>query len=108
MGLSDKLNHVEILVKKEADAKDKLLEMLIEGLNLSVRAYNCLKRTGVNTLEELTQKTEEDMFKMRNLGRKSLNEVEFKLQELGLSFRPAIKRSNSVTLFTPRSEAQSK
>lgn len=108
MGLSDKLNRVEILVKKEADAKDKLLEMLIEGLNLSVRAYNCLKRTGVNTLEELTQKTEEDMFKMRNLGRKSLNEVEFKLQELGLSFRPAIKRSNSVTLFTPRSEAQSK
>ena len=108
MELSDNLNLVEILVKKEAEAKDKLLEMLIEGLHLSVRAYNCLKRTGVNTLEELTQKTEEDMFKMRNLGRKSLKEVELKLQELGLSFRPAIKRSHSVTLFTPRSELQSK
>jgi DNA-directed RNA polymerase subunit alpha len=89
MGLTDKLNHVEIMVEKEEEAKDKILEMTIEELDLSVRSYNCLKRAGINTVEELTQKTEEDMIKVRNLGRKSLEEVEFKLKELGLGFRKA-------------------
>jgi len=89
MGLTDKLNNVEILVEKEEEAKDKILDMTIEELDLSVRSYNCLKRAGINSVEELTQKTEEDMIKVRNLGRKSLEEVEFKLKNLGLSFRPA-------------------
>ncbi|HEY8908890.1 MAG TPA: DNA-directed RNA polymerase subunit alpha [Desulfosporosinus sp.] len=89
MGLTDKLNTVEVLVEKEEDAKDKILEMTIEELDLSVRSYNCLKRAGINSVEELTQKTEEDMIKVRNLGRKSLEEVEFKLRDLGLLFRPA-------------------
>jgi DNA-directed RNA polymerase subunit alpha len=89
MGLTDKLNNVEIMVEKEEEAKDKILEMTIEELDLSVRSYNCLKRAGINSVEELTQKTEEDMIKVRNLGRKSLEEVEFKLKELGLGFRKA-------------------
>ncbi|HWQ43699.1 MAG TPA: DNA-directed RNA polymerase subunit alpha [Desulfosporosinus sp.] len=89
MGLTDKLNSVEVIVEKEEDAKDKILEMTIEELDLSVRSYNCLKRAGINSVEELTQKTEEDMIKVRNLGRKSLEEVEFKLRDLGLLFRPA-------------------
>jgi DNA-directed RNA polymerase subunit alpha len=89
MGLTDKLNSVEVLVEKEEEAKDKILEMTIEELDLSVRSYNCLKRAGINSVEELTQKTEEDMIKVRNLGRKSLEEVEFKLRDLGLIFRPA-------------------
>jgi len=89
MGLTEKLNTVEVLVEKEEDAKDKILEMTIEELDLSVRSYNCLKRAGINSVEELTQKTEEDMIKVRNLGRKSLEEVEFKLRDLGLLFRPA-------------------
>jgi DNA-directed RNA polymerase subunit alpha len=89
MGLTDKLSSVEILVEKEEEAKDKILEMTIEELDLSVRSYNCLKRAGINSVEELTQKTEEDMIKVRNLGRKSLEEVEFKLKDLGLLFRPA-------------------
>lgn len=61
--------------------------MTIEELDLSVRSYNCLKRAGINTVQELTQKTEEDMMKVRNLGRKSLEEVQEKLAELGLSLR---------------------
>ena len=89
MGLTDKLSNVEIMVEKEEEAKDKILEMTIEELDLSVRSYNCLKRAGINSVEELTQKTEEDMIKVRNLGRKSLEEVEFKLKELGLGFRKA-------------------
>lgn len=89
MGLTDKLTNVEIMVEKEEEAKDKILEMTIEELDLSVRSYNCLKRAGINSVEELTQKTEEDMIKVRNLGRKSLEEVEFKLKELGLGFRKA-------------------
>jgi len=89
IGLTDKLNNVEIMVEKEEEAKDKILEMTIEELDLSVRSYNCLKRAGINSVEELTQKTEEDMIKVRNLGRKSLEEVEFKLKELGLGFRKA-------------------
>jgi len=87
VGLTDKLNNVEIMMEKEEDSKDKMLLMLIEDLKLSVRAYNCLKRSGVNTLEELSNKTEEDMITMRNLGLKSLEEVKLKLEELGLSFR---------------------
>ncbi|MFZ3102132.1 MAG: DNA-directed RNA polymerase subunit alpha [Desulfitobacteriaceae bacterium] len=89
MGLTDKLNNVEIMVEKEEEAKDKILVMTIEELDLSVRSYNCLKRAGINSVEELTQKTEEDMIKVRNLGRKSLEEVEHKLNELSLGFRPA-------------------
>ncbi|TGE33149.1 DNA-directed RNA polymerase subunit alpha [Desulfosporosinus sp. Sb-LF] len=77
----------DILVEKEE--ANKILEMTIEELDLSVRSYNCLKRAGINSVEELTQKTEEDMIKVRNLGRKSLEEVEFKLKDLGLGFRPA-------------------
>lgn len=79
----------EIMVEKEEDPKDKILEMTIEELDLSVRSYNCLKRAGINTVYELTTKTEEDMMKVRNLGKKSLEEVQSKLAELGLSFRKA-------------------
>lgn len=75
------------MVEKEEDQKEKVLEMTIEELDLSVRSYNCLKRAGINTVQELTTKSEEDMMKVRNLGRKSLEEVQFKLQELGLSLR---------------------
>lgn len=78
-----------IMVEKGKDEKDKILEMTIEELDLSVRSYNCLKRAGINTVEELTLKTEEDMIKVRNLGRKSLEEVEQKLQEFNLGFRQA-------------------
>ncbi len=87
IGLTDNLGNVEIMVEKEEEAKDKILEMTIEELDLSVRSYNCLKRAGINSVEELTQRTEEDMIKVRNLGRKSLEEVENKLRELGLGFR---------------------
>ncbi|ADY54785.1 DNA-directed RNA polymerase subunit alpha [Syntrophobotulus glycolicus DSM 8271] len=87
IGLTDNLGNVEIMVEKEEEAKDKILEMTIEELDLSVRSYNCLKRAGINTVEELTQKTEEEMIKVRNLGRKSLEEVENKLKELSLGFR---------------------
>lgn len=86
IGLTDHLDGVEIMVEKEEEAKDKVLEMTIEELDLSVRSYNCLKRAGINTVEELTQRTEEDMMKVRNLGRKSLEEVQNKLKELNLGF----------------------
>lgn len=85
--LTDHVNDVEIMVEKEEDKKEKVLEMTIEELDLSVRSYNCLKRAGINTVEELTTKTEEDMMKVRNLGKKSLEEVQNKLAELGLSLR---------------------
>lgn len=87
INLSDTVNEAEIMVEKEEEAKDKLLEMNIEELDLSVRSYNCLKRAGINTVEELIKKTEEDMMKVRNLGRKSLEEVEQKLAALGLGLR---------------------
>ncbi|MFO7248810.1 MAG: DNA-directed RNA polymerase subunit alpha C-terminal domain-containing protein, partial [Bacillota bacterium] len=74
-------------VEKEDDKKEKVLDMPIEELDLSVRSYNCLKRAGINTVGELIQKTEEDMMKVRNLGKKSLEEVQEKLAELGLSLR---------------------
>ena len=87
IGLSDKFDNVETMVEKEEGGSDKTIIMLIEDLNLSVRSYNSLKRAGINRVEDLTQKTEADMIKMRNLGSKSLTEVELKLKELGLSFR---------------------
>ena len=73
------------MVEKEDNEKEKVLEMSIDELELSVRSYNCLKRAGINTVEELTNKTAEDMMKVRNLGRKSLEEVLAKLKELNLS-----------------------
>ncbi|MFY9612921.1 MAG: DNA-directed RNA polymerase subunit alpha C-terminal domain-containing protein, partial [Tissierellaceae bacterium] len=87
IGLTDHVNDVEIMVEKEEDKKEKVLEMTVEELDLSVRSYNCLKRANINTVEELTQRTEEDMMKVRNLGKKSLEEVKGKLAELGLSLR---------------------
>ncbi|KMJ56481.1 DNA-directed RNA polymerase subunit alpha [Bacillus sp. LL01] len=87
VGLTDQAQHAEIMVEKEEDQKEKVLEMTIEELDLSVRSYNCLKRAGINTVQELTQKSEEDMMKVRNLGRKSLEEVQEKLGELGLGLR---------------------
>lgn len=82
--LTDTVDDVEIMVEKEEDTKERVLEMTIEELDLSVRSYNCLKRAGINTVEELTDKSEEDMMKVRNLGKKSLEEVEKKLRDLGL------------------------
>ena len=76
------------MAQPEEDKKDKVLEMTIEELDLSVRAYNCLKRAGINSVSELVQKNQDDMMKVRNLGRKSLEEVEQKLSALGLSLRP--------------------
>jgi DNA-directed RNA polymerase subunit alpha len=87
LSLADHDDSVEIMVQKEEDKKDKLLEMTIEELDLSVRSYNCLKRAGINTVAELVQKSEEDMMKVRNLGKKSLEEVEQKLQGLGFGLR---------------------
>jgi DNA-directed RNA polymerase subunit alpha len=87
IGLTDHVNEVEIMVEKEEDKKEKVLEMTVEELDLSVRSYNCLKRAAINTVEELTEKTEEDMMKVRNLGKKSLEEVQKKLAELGLSLK---------------------
>lgn len=85
--LTDEAQEAEIMVEKEEDKKEKVLEMTIEELDLSVRSYNCLKRAGINTVQELTHKSEEDMMKVRNLGRKSLEEVQEKLAELGLGLR---------------------
>lgn len=85
--LTEHVTDVEIMVEKEEDKKEKMLEMTIEELDLSVRSYNCLKRAAINTVEELTEKTEEDMMKVRNLGKKSLEEVIQKLESLGLSLR---------------------
>lgn len=75
------------MVEKEDDKNEKKLEMTIEELDLSVRSYNCLKRAGINTVQELTDKSEADMMRVRNLGRKSLEEVKNKLADLGLSLR---------------------
>lgn len=85
--LSENAKTAEIMVEKEDNEKEKVLEMSIDELELSVRSYNCLKRAGINTVEELCNKTAEDMMKVRNLGRKSLEEVLTKLKELGLSLR---------------------
>ena len=85
--LTDEAKNAEIMIEKEETHKEKMLEMTIEDLDLSVRSYNCLKRAGINTVQELTDKTEADMMKVRNLGRKSLEEVKSKLADLGLSLR---------------------
>lgn len=87
--LSENARTTEIMVTKEDDSKEKTLEMTIEELDLSVRSFNCLKRAGINTVEDLTNKTEDEMMKVRNLGRKSLEEVFQKLEELGFSLKPS-------------------
>ena len=87
--LSENAKTAEVMVEKEEDEKEKVLEMSIDELELSVRSYNCLKRAGINTVEELTNKTSEDMMKVRNLGRKPLEEVLAKLKELGLQLNPS-------------------
>ena len=87
--LSENAKTAEVMVEKEDDEKGKVLEMNIDELELSVRSYNCLKRAGINTVEELTNRTPEDMMKVRNLGRKSLEEVLAKLKELGLQLNPS-------------------
>ena len=84
VNLTEEARDAEIMVEKEETQKEKMLEMTIEELDLSVRSYNCLKRAGINTVQELTNKTEGEMMKVRNLGRKSLEEVKFKLAELDL------------------------
>ncbi len=88
VGLTDQVTTISF-TDQEDDKKEKVLEMPIEELDLSVRAYNCLKRAGINTIGELVQRNEEDMMKVRNLGRKSLEEVVQKLAGLGLSLRPS-------------------
>lgn len=87
--LSENAKNAEVMVEKEDDEKEKVLEMSIDELELSVRSYNCLKRAGINTVEELTNRTSEDMMKVRNLGRKSLEEVLAKLEELELKLKPS-------------------
>ncbi len=87
INMTDSIGGVEIMVEKEEDKKEKVLEMTIEELDLSVRSYNCLKRAGINTVEELADKSEDDMMKVRNLGKKSMEEVKHKLNELGLGLR---------------------
>lgn len=87
MTLTDHADNVEIMVEKEEDKKEKVLEMTIEELDLSVRSYNCLKRAGINTVQELTERTMDDMMKVRNLGKKSLEEVQEKLAALGLGLK---------------------
>ena len=87
MSLDDSADNFEIMIEKEEDQKAKSLEMTIEELELSVRSSNCLKRANINTVEELTEKSEDDMLKVRNLGKKSLDEVKNKLEELGLSLK---------------------
>jgi DNA-directed RNA polymerase subunit alpha len=87
VNLTEEASDVEIMVEKEEEEKDRVMEMTIEELDLSVRSYNCLKRAGIDTVEELIRKTEEDMMKVRNLGKKSLAEVKGKLAKYGLSLR---------------------
>ncbi len=87
--LSENAKTAEVMVEKEDDEREKVLEMSIDELELSVRSFNCLKRAGINTVEELCNRTSEDMMKVRNLGRKSLEEVLAKLKELGLQLNPS-------------------
>ena len=82
---SDTIKGLDILVKNEDDKQAKILAMAIEDMDLSVRSYNCLKRANIHTVEDLTRKTEDEMLKVRNLGRKSLDEVIQKLESYGLS-----------------------
>ena len=85
--LSDEAKKAEIMVEREETIKEKVLEMTIEELDMSVRSFNCLKRAGIDTVEDLTNRTEEDMIKVRNLGKKSLEEVIQKLHSLGLDLK---------------------
>lgn len=87
VNLSDKASSAEVMVEKDDKGKEKILEMTIEDLDLSVRSFNCLKRASINTVEDLINKSEEDMMKVRNLGRKSLEEVIQKLNSLGFSLQ---------------------
>ncbi len=87
VNLNEDAKNAEIIVEKEENKKEKVLEMTIEDLDLSVRSYNCLKRASINTVEDLVNKSEEDMMKVRNLGRKSLEEVINKLEGLGLKLK---------------------
>lgn len=88
VNLSESISGMDILVNREEDKQLRVLEMNIEDIDLSVRSYNCLKRAGIHTVEDLTKKTEDDMLKVRNLGRKSLDEVIYKLHNLGLDLKP--------------------
>ena len=87
VNLSDEARNTETMIEREETIKEKVLEMTIEELDLSVRSFNCLKRAGIDTVEDLINRTEEDMIKVKNLGKKSLEEVIFKLQSLGLELR---------------------
>ena len=87
VNLTEEAQNAQVMVEKEETQKEKMLEMTIEELDLSVRSYNCLKRAGINTVKELTDRTEADMMKVRNLGQKSLEEIKLKLNDLGVSFR---------------------
>ena len=87
IGLNDNIRDMQVMIEKEEEEKDKVLDMTIEELDLSVRYYNCLKRAGINTVLELTQKSKDDMMKVRNLGKKSLEEVQEKMGTLGLSLK---------------------
>ena len=86
--LTDMAMNMEVMSETEEDTSNKVLDMTIEELDLSVRSYNCLKRAGIQTVQELAAKSEDDMIKVRNLGKKSLKEVKEKLVELGLGFKP--------------------
>ena len=85
--LSEATRNTQVMIEKEESKKEKVLETSIEDLELSVRSFNCLKRAGIATVEDLTNKSESDMMKVRNLGKKSLDEVIAKLHSLGLNFR---------------------
>ena len=87
--LSEEIGNTSIVVEPTKNQHDKVLEMTIEELDLSVRSFNCLKRAGINTVEDLISKTQEDMMKVRNLGHKSLEEVINKLETMGLSLASA-------------------
>ena len=87
MDLSDEASKAEIMVEREETIKEKVLEMTIEELDMSVRSFNCLKRAGIDTVEDLINRTEEDMIKVRNLGKKSLEEVIQKLHSLNLELK---------------------
>ena len=89
IGLTENMDQYATMVDRPTDKKEKALEMSIEELELSVRSFNCLKRANINTVEELTKKSELDMMKVRNLGKKSFDEITHKLEELGLGFRPS-------------------
>ena len=85
--LSEKASETDFMIEADDDSQSRKLEMSIDELDLTVRSYNCLKRAGINTVQQLSEKSEEDMIKVRNLGRKSLKEIKEKLEDMGLSFK---------------------